>query len=227
VVRNILEPETISVRTEEQIRKVLASPPREWSKSDGVTKAARLGFDFGEEPSETAPGSEPSQEAPPANPFEGVEKELEQFILDNVKKRIKDKLQKKVEEKAISGGPGTGDENGELGTSTGDNIIHQGSVIAWTPMQKRAAQYRTGLATLLRVAGSDIELMEYIARLNTRFGVKVSREIYRVGLRVGSTVNHPSLEGYLTACRQVLGRDPTAGEAKTLVRLGQLLALRS
>ena len=221
VLRNVLEPETLNVQTEQQIRQVLASPPPEWTSApeDRMAKAARYSFDFGEDDEggtedggdgESGGGAGP---AAPASPLEGIEKELEELVLNNVKKRIKEKLQKDVEEQAAS--------DGELATSTNDNLQHQAS-----PMEKRAAQYRTGVATLIRISRSDIELIDNLARLNERLGVKVSREVYLASLRVGSTAGHSSFDSYLGACSKVLARKPTLGEAKTLVRLGQILSLR-
>lgn len=222
VLRNVLEPETLNVQTEQQIRQVLASPPPEWTSppEDWMAKAARMSFDFGEDEGggdEGGDGGEGGGEekAPeaPGNPLEGLEKELEELVLNNVKKRIKEKLQKDVEQDAAS--------DGELATSTNDNLQHQASA-----MEKRAAQYKAGVAALIRVARSDVELLDNLARLNERLGVKVSREIYLTTLRVGSTAGHSSFDSYLVACRKVLARTPTLGEAKTLVRLGQILSLR-
>jgi len=220
VLRNVLEPEVLNIQTEQQIRQVLASPPPEWTTppEGEMAKAARMSFDFGEEDSGgedvggDAGGGE-DKTAPPANPLEGIEKELEELVLNNVKKRIKEKLQKDVEQDAAS--------DGELATSTNDNLQHQASL-----MEKRAAQYRTGVATLIRVSRSDVELIDNLARLNQRLGVKVSREVYLASLRVGSTAGHSSFDSYLMACQKVLARKPTLGEAKTLVRLGQILSLR-
>jgi hypothetical protein len=211
VMRNILEPESVNITTQNQIRQVLASPPAEWMKPEGqISKAARLSFDFGEE--DEGGEDEKKDEAGP-DPMEALETELEQYVLNNVKKRIKEKLQKDVQEDAAS--------DGELATSTGDNIIHQGSKLT-----RRASEYRAGIATLVKIARSDVELLDSLARLNERLGIKVSREMYVATLRVGSTARHDSLGSYLSACGKVLGRKPTSGEAKTLVRLGQILSLR-
>jgi len=221
VMRNILEPEAVNHTTQNAIRQVLASPPPVWAAApdDQMAKAARMdpmGFEFGDDSGDSGEGGgEEEADAPPEkiDPLDGIENELEQYVLNNLKKRIKEKLQKDVQEDAAS--------PGELATSTGNGIIHQGS-----PMEKRAAQYQQGVATLIRVSSSNVELLDNVARLNVSFGVKVSKEVYRACLRVGSTADHDNLGGYLTACRHVLGRKPTLGEAKTLVRLGQILSLR-
>lgn len=212
VLRNILEPEVINLQTKETVRQMLASPPSQWTKENPEErqKAARVGFDFGDEGE--GDKEEPAPKAP-SNPLEDLEGEVEKYLLDKVKKRIKDKLQQKVQEDAAS-------SPGELATSTGNQIVHQGS------MTKQAAEYRAGIATLVRIARCDTELIDSVARLNQQLGVKVSREIYVTSLRVGSTAGHDNLGSYLTVCSKVLGRKPTMGEAKTLVRLGQILSLR-
>jgi hypothetical protein len=225
VMRNILEPDAMNPQAQNAIRQVLASPPPEWAAApaDQMAKAARMdpmGFEFSDDADDSGDSSDSgdsgeTEDAPAEkkSPLEGLETELEQYVLDNVKKRIKEKLQQDVQEDAAS--------PGEMGTSTGNGIIHQGS-----PMEKRAAQYQQGIATLVRVASSNVELLDNIARLNLSFGVKVSKEVYRACLRVGSTAEHDSLGTYLAACGKVFGRKPTIGEAKTLVRLGQILSLR-
>jgi len=217
VMRNILEPATLNVDTQSTMREMLASPPPKWTQPDGVqTKAAKLGFDFGED-TETPAESPPADSggaAPPSNGLDELESELEKFVLENVKKKLKDKLKTQVQEEAASSPK-------ELGTSTGEGIIHQASV------NKRAQAYVTGIAALVRVARSEVELLDNLARLNEGLGIKVPRDVYLTTLRVGSTRNYDTLGSYLGACAKILGHQPTAGEAKTLVRLGQILSLSS
>lgn len=247
-LRNILAPEQISVDTHGQMRQVLASPPPEWT-DDGMAKAARLGNDFdGDDivfegsrtasqlraerleqlrraqdmpppppggdpmaPPGGAPGGVPMDPmAPPGgeaekDPMEEMEDELEKYVLDKVKKRLQEKMQEEVAEDAAS--------EPELATSTNENINHQAGLVA-------------GARAIVRIARSDVEMLDGLARLNESHGVKISRDIYRTALRVGSTDGHPSLEEYVRRCAAVLNRKPTLGEAKTLVRLGRILSLR-
>jgi len=244
-LRNILAPEQVNVDTRSQMQQVLASPPREWT-DDGIPKAARArGMEIVFEGSRTAaqlkeerlaqmrraqdpmappPGDDmggapggmpmdpgaglpggPGGEAE-KDPMEEMEDELEKYVLDKIKKRLQEKMQEDVSEDAAS--------EPELATSTNENVNHQ------------AGEIVSGAKALLRIARSDVELLDGLARLNTSHGVKISRDIYRTALRVGSTDGHPSLEKYLRQCVEVLDRKPTLGEAKTLVRLGRILSLR-
>jgi len=141
-----------------------------------------------------------------------LEDEIEKYVLDKIKKKIKEKMVSDEDEDQPS------DE--ELATSTNENINHQAST------EKVAASLASGTGALLRIARSDVELLDGLARLKQSHGVKVSRDLYRTVLRVGSTDGHPSLEKYLARCAEVLGREPQTGEAKTLVRLGRILSLR-
>jgi hypothetical protein len=232
VTRNILEPETISLETNEKVRTVLASPPSEWvkdgvqkvaafeypavSSSTNVSKMERTGQMPGMEPM-PAPGGMPGMPGMPGaeekekDPLEELEDEIEKFVIDKVKKKLRKKVRKEVAEKAVS--------EPELGASTNENINHQAS-------DRRIAALVGGTSTLLRIARSDVELIDGLARLGDSLGVEVSRDLYRAALRVGSTEGHPSLDVYLSQSAKVLGRKPTTGEAKTLVRLGRILSLR-
>ncbi len=216
VLRNVLEPELLSAETQRQAASVLASPPREWVEEGSTLKAARLQGDpdfsrkviSGDEfaPPEDAGGDEKED----ADPLKELEDEVEKMLLDRVKKRIKQK---------IDGDRDTGSP-GELATSTGDGIIHQGH-----RQGHRIAKLAEGTGALIRIARSEIELLDGIARLEASFNIKTSRDLYRTVLRVGSTDGHASLEKYLARCAEVLNRQMQPGEAGALVRLGRLLSL--
>jgi hypothetical protein len=51
--------------------------------------------------------------------------------------------------------------------------------------------------------------------------------IYRAVLASGGINNYPNVAGYLTACRQIIGRTLTDSEKETLVDKGHLLSLGS
>ena len=238
-LRNILTPGSVNVDTRSQMQQVLSTPPREWT-DDGIPKAARVGAvdlghfaemrrqqrlaqmdegapppgdDLGAPPPGGdlgAPGGMPGMPGAPGaeekDPLEELEGELEKWLLDKVKKKIQDKMKEEVAEDAASAP--------DLGTSSNENINHQASEIV------------SGAKALIRIARSDAELIDGLARLNQSHGVKISRDIYRTALRVGSTDGQPSLEEYLQHSAGVLGRKPTLGEAKTLVRLGRILSIR-
>jgi len=224
VMRNILAPDVINVRTQDQVRQVLASPPRDWT-DDGMAKAARVGHQhFGQAPDPMAPppggaappGGDPMAPpgdpmAPPGappekDPMEELEEEIEKYVLDKIKKKLKKKMKEDVSEEAAS-------SPAELETSSNENI-------------NRQANFVHGVNAIVRIARSDVELLDGLARLNESHGIKISRDMYRTALRVGSTDGHKSLEEYLGQCAEVLTRKPTVGEAKTLVRLGRILSLR-
>lgn len=250
VMRNVLEPEVININTRSQMRDILASPPKEWT-DDGMAKAARVGAPLAEreaemrrqarlvqlageeapDPMAPPPGDAPDPMAPPPggapdpmgppggglpgmpgapgaeekDPMEELEGDLKKYLLDKIKRELKKQMTEEVSEDAAS--------DPQLATSTNENINKQ-------------AQLAAGTDALLRIARSDIELLDGLARLKASHGIKVSRDLYRTVLRVGSTDGHESLEKYLQRCAAVLTRQPTVGEAKTLVRLGRILSLR-
>jgi len=232
VMRNLIEADALNVRTQERTRKVLAAPPKKWTQ-DAPVKAAshkdvhldhpyetptswgrldvsKLGFDFGTE--EESEEEAEKTEAPAKDPLGEIETELETHVLNRIKTRLKDRLRAQKQEDAAYGG--------ELAVSKNDNVNKQA-------MQKRAHEYRVSVAALVTASRSDADLMDNLARLNENMAIRVSTDLYRTALRVGSTVKSGSVDTYLANCSKVLGRKPTPGEAKTLVRLGRILSMRN
>jgi len=236
VMRNILAPGSINLDTRSQMQKVLSEPPSQWTADDDqMAKAARtleVTFDensldavqlaerrrlqriaempaMPEMPPMGAPGEGGAPGGEEADPMKDLEDEIEKYVLDKIKKKIRDKMVSEEDEDQVS--------EEELATSSNENINHQAA---------KVAALTNGTKTLLRIARSDVELLDGMARLQQSHGIKVSRELYRTALRVGSTDGHPSLEKYLVQCAEVLGHNPNTGESKTLVRLGRILSMR-
>ena len=219
VLRNILEPEVINLETEKQVRTVLASPPPEWTRAEndlvraagGIAPATFARTVVADFPPPPPPGGGGGGDAPPAeepkDPLSGLVDDVEKLVLDKAKKRIKEKLTEDVRDQA---------SDGEMATSTGDSLVHQG---------RKVAKLAEGADALIRIARSDVELLDGLARLEQSHGITVSKEVYRTALRAGSTDEHASFDKYLARCAEVLGRQPKDGEAETLVRLGRILSL--
>lgn len=215
VLRNILEPEIINLDTKARARQVLASPPPEWTNDD-IRRAARMVSadmppppppDAPPLPGAPAPGGAGAPAPADDDPLSALVGDVKKLVFDKARKQIQDELSEDVRDQA---------SDGELATSTGDGLVHQG---------RRIAKIVQGADALLRIARSDVELLDGLARLEESHGIKVSKEVYRTALRVGSTSGHASFEKYLERCAEVLGRQPQHGEAETLVRLGRILSL--
>lgn len=231
VMRNILQPDAINVQTQQQAEDVVNSPasvPTQWVADEAMGKAARqITGQFGPPggaPPAGPPGADPfgapGGGEPEKDPMDQMVEDVQKLVLDRVKK----KLQEKLEEKDKAKEDATEPSPGELATSSNENINHQGS--DESPMAKKAKQWVSAVGTIVKTSKSDVEVINNLAQFNQTFGVKISRDIYRTALRVGSSAGYDNLEAYLSACRKVLGRQPTTGEAKTLVRLGQILSMR-
>jgi hypothetical protein len=217
VMRNILQPEVISINTVSKMKDVLSSVPKEWSETDQRKAASfKQALEFPEDPvvesdsdSEEAPKGDADSET---DSIQEIENEVEQYILNRIKERLKNKMQQQKQKEVAYGG--------ELEVSNNDTVVRQAS------HNKRAQTYRTGIATLVHTASNDADLMNRIAQFNEVMNIKVSTDLYRTALKVGSTSKFKSVDKYLLRCAKELGRNPTKGEAKTLVRLGQILAMR-
>jgi len=215
VMRNILSPGEVS---DDQVRKVLASPPPQWS-DHAIAKAANLtvpsqtytrtAFDFGDdgEGEDEAPAKEE-----PKVPFQDVEDALYESMKTRVRERIEKELARKnVEEKATEP---------DATMEPNDNLNKEASTL------RRATQrrYASTVDTLVRVASSPVALVEGVARVNASFGLRVSQDVYRAALSVGVPTNYESSERYLFACRKAASRDLTPAEIRVVVRVGTLLA---
>jgi|SaaInlV_130m_DNA_2_1039683.scaffolds.fasta_scaffold11988_3 hypothetical protein len=208
VMRNILAPGEVSG---DQVRKVLASPPPQWSDS-AIAKAANLsvpsqtytrsafGFDEGDDEG----GDESAAPDAPAAPFQDVEDAIYENLKTRVHERIKKELAQKNIEEAI-------EPDSAMGPN--DNLNKEASL-----------RYATAINTLVRVASSPIALVEGAARINASYGISVSRGLYRVALTAGIPTNHSSIDRYLFACRKAAGRDLNSAEVRVVVRVGTLLA---
>jgi len=204
VMRNILAPQE---GTMEQVRKVLASPPTQWSEH-AVAKAAALSavaFNFGDGDGDAAEGGEdaPATTDKPPSPFQDVE----DAVYNALKVRVKERLERELAQQNL--------EKTEIPSSMepNDSLIKEGRV-----------RHRTSISALVRVASSPVALVEGIATVDSAHGVKVSRHLYRVALEAGIPTEHPSLDRYLFACKKAAGRGLSSAEIRVVVRLGSLLA---
>jgi hypothetical protein len=199
-------------KTAQRIQNVLDTPaPR--VPADGYLKAARqvLADDLGEgDGSEEAP-ADPSVPAATPDPLKGITDELKQYVLDNLKKSLKEDLSKSDLTKALLPPEDSSQPN--------DTIVKQA--------RAKRAHYLSGVRGILRTAGTDQEAVLKIARLNRKYAILIPEVLYRTILKVGGSHKYGSLPAFLDGCRNSLGRPPTLGEARTLIRLAKLLTTRS
>ena len=217
VMRNILSPGEVS---DDQVRKVLASPPPQWSDS-AVAKAANLSvpsqtytrtaFDFGSDDEGGDDEGGAADEEPKA-PFQDVEDAL----YESMKTRLRERIEKDLAQKALEENAAEPDATME----PNDNIIKEAASM------RRASKrrYASTLETLVRVASSPVAVVEGVARVNASFGLRVSQDVYRTALSVGVPTKYSSPDRYLFACRKAAGRDLSSAEIRVVVRVGTLLS---
>ena len=234
VLRNVLE---FDAETAKKAKKVLATPPPEWS-SDAKLKAASFaedevvvrrtfrapartsfivdaatddaflagwmddgGDEGGGDAAPEAPATAPAPEAP-KKPFQDVEDDVYNQLKDRVRDRFKNELTPAPSAPA----------------STNETLNKQAA------FARKA--YSAGLGEIVRTAASNAELIDRVAAFNRQIGIHIPVNIYRLSLKVGSTDRYANVESFIYACEDALGRKPSVGEAKTLVRLGKLLSQR-
>lgn len=191
-------------KTAKRIQNVVGTPAPK-VPSDGYLKAARtLLAEEGDEGGEAPPA-----ESPAPDPLKELTDEVRKYVLDTVKKSLKEDLSKATLAPAIL--PPTDAPN--------DTVVKQA--------RAKRSQYIAGVNRLVRTASSDRELVQKIARWNHQNAIFVPEILYRTALKVGSSHKYASLRSFLGKCQESLGRAPSLGEARTLVRLAKLISIRS
>jgi len=233
VMRNIMLAPEGTGKSDAEIRSILAAAPQSWSDA-AMAKAAslhpRVAFDF---ESDAEGGDAPAAAAPEkAAPFQKLEDSLYETMTTRLRERIEREIREQNVEKAVDDLPDSDAPN--------DSIIKEGfsnparsqpQRVAPTAAGKAAAaktaaakRYASALDTLVRVAASDIALVEGVASTNIAYGVSVPRDVYRAALKVGPIHKHPTPEAYLRSCRKAAGRMLSPVEFRVVVRVGTLLS---
>ena len=215
VMRNILENPVVDAEIVRLGEEALNSPPPQWDQNS-YQKAARTALDWPpEDEGGAAEGGEedgePKEEAPAQDPLDALQAEIQSMVLESVKKKLQEKINKANIEKELTPEDSTMHPN--------DNVIKEGTV-------NKTAEYVSGLRALAKTSRSNVDLMNNVAKFDGSYGMSVGVPIYRAALAVGSFSNFTSSERFLTACREQLGRTPTESESRKLIRLGKTLSLR-
>lgn len=205
VMRNIISPTHSGIVAQsDSIRKILASPPTQWSGQDSV-KVASVGKTSEEDPDFSAGGEAPA-EAPkePADSLGDAEDKLYKTIKDRVVGRI----EKELSEKGKASEPALPDGS----MSTNENI------------SKMA--YQTVVSRIVKTAKSNQDLIRNLSIVNSAFGIRVSSDIYRLAYSVGPRRSYTSDKEFLLACVKLAGRPLNQAEVRTMIRVGSLLSSR-
>lgn len=196
-------------KTAQRIQKVVASPSKPVPQT-GYLKAARkvVADDMGEGEPPAEGGDAPA--APPASPFKEIEDEVKKYILDNVKKTLKEDVAKSQLGGALL--------PADTSSAPNDTVVKQA---------RTKEAYLSGVRKTLRTSTSDREVIQKIARLNQAFAIFLPVSVYRTALKIGGSHKYGSLQEFLGKCEACLGRQPTPGESRALVRFAKLLSTRS
>lgn len=196
---------------------------------EGMSRAAKVGFDFGQQDDSSQQQSAPPTPPEPKNPLDGV--------VDDAAKAILNKAVLKVRKDLSDSERPTGSEdlNPTL-TKEASNLLKVA----------RAALVRTGgnhsiaiglvRGSILRKvggwaavasAGYSAKSLLGLSYFEDSFGdtPSVDPEMYRVVLAVGGPAKYPNVKDYLTACKHSLGRNVTVREAQVLVEKGKIFDL--
>jgi hypothetical protein len=218
VMRNILDPGSVSPERAKQFSEVLSAPPAEWGTN--ILRAAsehRVAqqFDFGaDEGGDEGGGGEGGVKPPekPSSPFADMEDELYTAVKNRVKERLEKELQEQNVEKA-------------LGTPTAPNeSVIKEAAVAKAALQKFAREaHARSVATLLRVASSDVAFVDGLVEIDRSFGLRVPQSVYRTALTVGATADYISPDEYFRACHKQARRVLSPSELRVAYRIGNLL----
>lgn len=236
VMRNIMAAPEGTGKSDDEIRAILASPPQFWSDS-AMAKAATLhvAFNFGGDDAEEGEEEKPAEA--PTTPF----KDLEDRLYDQVKRSVKDRIERELREKntekyvppaghpndsVIKEGGSPRFRNPTQSRTLIEGVLDSDRQPRTAAAEKAAAQqrYAAALNTLVRVAASDIALVEGIASTNLAYGVQVSPVVYRAALKVGAIHKYPTPDAFRHAVVKAAGRELASAELRVVVRVGTLLS---
>ena len=154
-------------------------------------------------PSDDAPASKDKKPPTPKSPFHDLEEEMIGDIFDRVRKRLKEDINKQKM-----------DDDLPSSDAPNDTIIKQARVLG----------YKAALRAVVAASKNDVSLLNKVAVVNNEFGVPVQQRVYWTSLKVGSVKKYPDMHSFLKKCAGFMGRPLKLSEAKTLIRLGSLLA---
>jgi len=141
------------------------------------------------------------------DPFRDTMDEVEKHLLDQVKKRLMERIQTDDVGKELSPEQSSAQPN--------DNVAKWASrthMAAWRAISASSA--------------SGAALMNALASYNQTVGIHVPVETYRAALLVGPRTKYASLNRFVAACGQALGRKASVPELKQLLALSTLLSTR-
>lgn len=239
VLRNVLD---FDAETVKKAKKVLASPPPEWS-SDSMVRAASSDFDailtkkfstpaqqnilveasaddmflagWMDEGSDEG-GDESGGDATPADPTPpAVPAAQPKAPFQDVEDDAYNQIKDRIRDRFKK----------DLAPAESPTPVSTNETLNKQAAFARKA-YVAGLNDIVRTASCDASLIDRVAAFNRQVGIIIPIELYRASLKVGSTDRHSNVKSFTRACHQVLGHKPTPSETRTLVRLGQLLFRR-
>lgn len=216
VMRNILDPASVSPEKAKQFSEVLAAPPVEWGTN--ILRAASehrvaQDFDFGTDEEEGEGEGDTKPPEKPSSPFADVEDELYAAVKNRVKERLEKELREQQVEKAL-----------DTPTAPNESVIKEAAVTK-AAMQKFAREaHARSVDTLLRVASSDVAFVDGLVEIDRSFGLRVPQFVYRTALTVGPTSLYSSPDEYQRACTKQARRVLSPTELRVVFRIGNLLA---
>lgn len=194
--------EAAKKKAAEKLEKIFSFPAP--TATGAIQKAARFAGDFDDDALDESAPPVPAQ---PKSPFDGVEKEIKDLVVDKVKDELKEEMsKKKIEEQVL---PPSNAPN--------DTIIKQAA------RRGMRLAYVASLRDIVSTSKSDVELINRVASLNGEIGISIPVSIYRAALKVGARDSYRDLPHFLTALSSALGRKASYNEAQTIIRLSALL----
>lgn len=237
VLRNVLTAE--EAKLHEGRIQVAFSAPKSAIDPLAMQRAAAQALGFFEAPQVEGEGqgAGQGQAAPAAPAVKDPVSDAVTKLEDQIRTKVVDEINRRVEgEPASAPNPSAG----------ADSLVKQASASPyWRKAAKVVHAYTNDSATTLKILKGLMLQREHgwqslrSASFSKREVLAVSRmsdvlnqslragdnSLYRTILATGGPADYPDLSSFLAACRRVLGRDLTKGDADTLVSKGRLYDL--
>lgn len=188
--------------------KIPESLPERHLLDEGLSKAASLKKKSWDEGETTEPEAPSAPEAPAKESKDRI-KELEDGLYDDVVERVRKRVREDLTPKP--------DVNPESSDAPNDTVIKQAS-------PRTMSSYKRSVASLVKAATSDKQLIESLRTLNESYGLKMNPNVYRVAFLVGPHKDYDSvgqLKRVASAHHKLSG-----SEMNAVMRLSRILSFR-
>jgi len=181
--------------------------PEKWIAKSASHKSA---FDFGDDDDDD--GGDTKADEGSKSIIDQIEQSVTEAVIERIRKKVEDEIKGSLVEKALE------PPISESTVSENDTIIKEGGV---------RNIYARNISSAIRIAKSDVEVVDNIRLVNQHYNVEIPEKIYRIAKQLGSANRYVSIEAFLRKATMYNGGELSDSEKSRLVRLSKLISTRA